>query len=340
MNRWVASGVAAIVGACSGTAVGQEAAEFYKGRTITIVVGQDAGSGFDIYTRTLARHWGRHIPGNPGFVVQNMPGASGVNAANWLANIAPKDATTLGTWSPNVVLEPLFGNAQAKYDASKLVWIGNMEQSAALCGVTPASGVTRLQDLIENEVVFGATGPTGPLGVSPVALNKLFGTRIKVVYGYKSSPDVKLAMGKGEVAGICGLPYSTIKAFWKDMLDAGTYKPILQLSATRLAELGPIAHVDDQVRNDEQRQLAALIFGVQALGRIYAAPQGIASNRAQSLREGFDATLADADFRADAVKTRIDIIPSTGQEVEAMIAGFYKATPELIAKAKAAMTKD
>lgn len=314
--------------------------EFYKGKTATIVVGQDAGSGFDIYTRALARHWGRHIPGNPNIVVQNMPGASGVNAANWLANIAPKDGTTLGTWSPNVVLEPLFGNAQAKYDASRFVWIGNMEQSAALCGVTPGSGVTKFQDLIDKQVVFGATGPTGPLGVSPVALNKLFGTKIKIVYGYKSSPDVKLAMGKGEVSGICGLPYSTIKSFWKDMLDAGTYKPVLQLSAARLPELGGIAHINDHVRSDEQRQLSALIFGVQALGRIYAAPQQTPADRAAALRSSFTATLADKEFRADAAKTRIDILPATGEEVETMIAGFYKATPGLVAKAKAAMRNE
>lgn len=324
----------------SGAAAAQEPAAFYAGKSVTIVVGQDAGSGFDIYTRALARHYGRHILGTPGFVVQNMPGASGVNATNWLANIAPKDGTTLGTWSPNVVLEPLFGNVQAKYDASKFAWIGNMEQSAAVCGISPAAGARTFQDLKDKEVVFGATGPTGPLGVSPVALNRLFGTKIKVVYGYKSSPDVKLAIGKGEVAGICGLPYSTIKAFWKDMLDAGTFKPILQLSAARLPELGPIAHIDEHVTSDDLRQVSALIFGVQALGRIFAGPPGMPTDRLAVLRTAFMATLADREFMADAEKTRIDIMPATGAEVEAMIAGFYSAGPELIARAKAAMSKD
>lgn len=323
--------------ALPGMAAAQGAADHFKGKTITIVVGQGAGSGFDIYTRALTRHMARHISGAPVFVVQNMPGASGVNAANWLSNIAPKDGTTLGTWSPNVVLEPLFGNAMAKYDASKFVWLGNMEQSAAVCGVLPSAGVSGLKDLQEKEVVFGATGPTGPLGVSPVALNRLLGTKIKVVLGYKSSPDVKLAMSKGEVSGICGLPYSTIKAFWKDLLDAGQFKTILQLSAKKLPEFGAVEHIDDHVKSPELRQLSDLIFGVQALGRIYAGPQGVPADRVALLRTAFAATLADPEFMADAEKTRIDIIPATGEEVTQMIEGFYKAPPEIIARAKAVM---
>lgn len=316
-------------------AVGDPVADFYKGRTFTILVGQEAGTGFDIYSRTLARHFGRYIPGNPSIVVQNMAGASGVNSFNWLFNIAPKDGTVMGTSSQNVVMEPLFGNVAAKYDATRYNWIGNMEESAALCGVTPDAGVTKFDDLLAKEVVFGATGPTGPLGQSARALNAVIGTKLKIIYGYKGSASIKLAMASGEVKGICGLPWSTVKSFWKDELDANRFKPIVQLSARRLPELGAIAHVDDYVKSEDARQIVDLIFGQLVLGRIYAAPPGVPADRVEALRKAFMSTMADKDFLSDADKTRIDIIPATGEQVDAQIKRFYAVPPEVVERAKA-----
>lgn len=309
-------------------------AEFYKGKTFTIVVGQEPGTGFDIYSRTLSRHIGRYIPGNPAIVVQNMPGASGVNAFNWLYNIAAKDGTLMGTASQNVVMEPLFGNPSAKYDATKFIWIGNMEESASICGIAPDTGIKTFDELLTKEVVFGATGPTGPLGQAARALNLELGAKLKIIYGYKGSASVKLALQKGEVKGICGLPWSTVKSFWKDTLDAGQFKPIIQLSAAPLPELGKIAHVNDYVKNDEQRQVVELIFGQLVLGRIYAAPPGVPAERTAALRKAFMATLADKEFLADAEKTRIDIIPTTGEQVEKLIARFYAVSPAIVERAK------
>lgn len=316
------------------SAAADPVADFYKGKTFTILVGQEPGTGFDIYSRVLSRHLHRYIPGNPSVVVQNMPGASGVNAWNWLYNIAPKDGTLMGTASQNVVLEPLMGNAQAKYDATKFIWIGNMEQSASVCGITPDAGVEKFDELLSKEVVFGATGPTGPLGQAARALNLVVGTKLKIIYGYKGSASVKLAIQNGEVKGICGLPWSTIKAFWKDELDAKRFRPIIQLSAKRLPELGAIAHVDDYVKSDEQRQLVSLIFGQLVLGRIYAAPPGVPADRITAIRKAFMATMADSDFLVDARKTRIDISPSTGEDVDALIRVFYKSPPAVVEKAK------
>ncbi|CAN0398435.1 unnamed protein product, partial [Phaeothamnion confervicola] len=239
--------IAATLGIATGYASpagAQTAAEFYKGKTFTIVVGQEPGTGFDIYSRTLARHFSRFIPGNPSIVVQNMPGASGVNAGNWLYNIAPKDGTVIGTFSQNVALEPLLGNTAAKYDATKFQWIGNMEESASVCGVTADAKITKFDDLVQKEFIFGATGPTGPLGQAARALNMIADTKIKIIYGYKGSASIKLAMAKGEVQGICGLPWSTVKAFWKDELDKGNFKPVIQLSAKPSAEIGALSHVD------------------------------------------------------------------------------------------------
>ena len=310
-------------------AAADEVAEFYRAKTFTIMVGQEPGTGFDIYSRTLARHLGRHIPGSPQITVQNMAGASGVVAANWLYNIAAKDGMVIGTFSQNVVVEPLFGNPAAKYDATRFIWIGNIEESASVCGLSPEAGISRFDELLTKEVVVGATGPTGPIGQAARALNALVGTKLKIVYGYKGTATVKLAMQNGEVKGICGLPWSTIKSFWKDDLDAGRFKPIIQLSARRLPELAGIAHIDEHVKSEEARQMTDLIFGTLVLGRIYATPPGVPDARIAALRKAFMATMQDKEFLADAERTRIDVIPATGEEVDRLIRRFY-ATPAAI----------
>ncbi len=188
-----------------------EIADFYKGKTVSIVVGHQVGTGFDIYARAIAPHLSRYIPGNPTVIVQNMVGASGITAVNWLANVAPKDGTVMATFVHTVAFEPVFGNDKAQYDPAKLNWIGSLEVSTGLCGVTQASGIANFEELLTKEAIFGATGATGPLGTFAQAVKNLIGAKLKVVYGYKGSADVKLAMNRGEVQGICGLPLSTIK---------------------------------------------------------------------------------------------------------------------------------
>jgi tripartite-type tricarboxylate transporter receptor subunit TctC len=225
----IAGGIIAIC-ATSNPGLADDTADFYKGKTVSIVVGHQVGTGFDIYARVLAPHLGRHIPGQPNVIVQNMVGASGITAANWLNNIAPKDGTVIATFVHTVAFEPLFGNDKAQYDSAKLSWIGNMEDSVGTCGVSKASGITKFDELLAKETVFGATGATGPLGQFAQAVKNLLGAKLKIVYGYKGSADVKLAMNRGEVQGICGLPLSTIKSFWGDEYRSGEFKPIIRLS--------------------------------------------------------------------------------------------------------------
>lgn len=334
----LASAAAAAVAASTALpAAADPVAEFYKGRTLTVLVGQEPGTGFDIYGRTLARHLGRLIPGNPSVVVQNMPGASGVNSFNWLGNIAPRDGTVMGTSSQNVVVEALFGNTAAKYDVTRFNWIGNMEESAAVCGFTPDAGVAGVDDLLAREVVVGATGPTGPIGQSARALNAIVGTRLKIIYGYKGTASIKQAMQSREVKGICGLPWSTIKSFWKDMLDDGSFRPVIQLSARRQAELGAIAHIDDHVRTDEARQLVELIYGQLVLGRIFAMPPGVPAERVAALRAAFMATTKDAELAADMEKAGFEVSPVSGEDIDALIKRVYAAPKEAIDRARAAV---
>ena len=327
VNRAVAGAILAFWTSASTAA--EDAGRFYKGRTVSIVIGHEVGTGFDIYGRVLARHLSRHIPGNPSMVVQNMVGASGIAAANWLYNVAPKDGTVLATFVHTVPFEPLFGNSIAKYDPAKLSWIGNMEESVGTCGVSTASGITKFDELREKEVVFGATGATGPLGKFALAIKNLLGARIKLVYGYKGSASVKIAIQRGEVHGVCGLPISTLKSFWRDEFDSGRFKPILQLSGKRSAELAGIPHVDDYPKSEEDRQVFGLIFAAQALGRVFVSPPEMPPERLKALREAFMATMEDKQFLADAQAAQIDIVPNPGEEVTALIAR-YSATPKTV----------
>jgi tripartite-type tricarboxylate transporter receptor subunit TctC len=334
----------AILATCALTQPGlaDEVADFYKGKEFNIIVGHQPGTGFDVYARVLQRHLGKHIPGNPTVIVKNMNGASGIVAANWIGNIAPKDGTVMATMVYSVAFEPLFGNDKAKYDPGKLNWIGNMEQSVAVCGVSKASGIKSFEDLLkaDKDVVFGATGATGPLGKLAEAVRNLTGAKMKVVYGYKGSAAVKLAMDRGEVAGICGLPLSTIKSAWGDMYKSGAFVPIIQLSGKPDPELKGLPHISSYAKSAEDKKVFNLVFGAQALGRFYFSPPGQPEARTKALRTALMATMKDKDFLVDAEKTKISVNPMTGEEVEELIKDFSDASPAVIKRVKAAIQKE
>ena len=338
VTRSVAFIVAA--GLCANAAAADEIAEFYKGRTVSIVVGNEAGTGFDIYARTLARHLGRHIPGNPGIVVQNMVGASGVTAANWLYNAAPKDGTVIATFVHTVPFEPLMGNGAAKYDAAKFTWIGNIESIVGICGVSKGSGIAKFDDLFVRETVFGATGATGAIAKFALAIKHLLGAKIKLVPGYKGTASIKIAMQRGEVAGICALGMSTVTSSWKDDLDSGAFRPIVQTSGGPHPALHGIPRIDAYAKSAEDAQVFGLIFGTQALGRPYASTPGVPIERRNALRAAFMATMKDQQFLAEAEKTQIDVSPMAGAEVDAFMARVNGAPPAVVERAKRAVRND
>jgi tripartite-type tricarboxylate transporter receptor subunit TctC len=340
MSRRALAIFAAVFVACTGSAVADEVADFYKGRTVSVVVGHETGTGFDLYSRVLARHLGRHIPGHPNIVVQNMVGASGLVAANWLYNIAPRDGTVLTTFVHTAAFEPLYGNSAAKFDPARLTWIGNMDEGIGTCGVSKSSGVRTVEDMATRETIFGATGATGPLGKYALAVRNLLGAKIKLVSGYQGSASVKLAINRGEVNGICGLSLSSVNSQWRDDVDAGNFKVILQLSGKPHVMLPDVPHVDAYAKTDEERQVFGLIFGVQALGRFYVSPPAMPAVRLQALRSAFMATATDPDFLADAAKMQIDIVPATGTEVETFIARVAASSPAVVERARRAIRND
>lgn len=321
---------------CS-AASAQGAAEFYKDRQVSIVVGNEPGTGFDLYARALARFMGEHVPGRPTLVVQNMPGASGLVAFNWLANVAPRDGSSFLTAPFTAPFEPLFGNAAARFDASRMNWIGNMDASVSICGVSHSAGVRSIEDAMRVEAPMGATGASGPMTQTTVALNELLGTKFRRIEGYKGSASVKLAVERGEVSGVCGISLSTVRTQWRDIYEKGAFRLILQLGPAPHPELPGVPHVYAYAKTAEDRGVFDLIFGIQGLGRSFVAAEGTPADRVAVLRRAFDATMQSPAFMEYAAKAGIDLAPQSGEQVQAFIAGVYAAPPEVAARARRAM---
>ena len=295
--------VTTLLVAAAQPAAADAVADFYKGKTVTIVVGHEVGTGFDVYARTLQRHLRRHIPGNPAVVVQNMSGAGGIAAANWLYNAAPKDGTALSSFVYSVPFEPLMGNAAARYEPAKFTWIGNMEEGVAVCGVSKAAGIDSFDDMRTTEVVIGGASVNGALVRSALAVRNLLGVKMKVVPGYKGTASLKIAIARGEVHGVCALLMSTITSAWREDYECRQFPPDHPALGPR-ARRHDLPHVDDYVKSDDDRQVHALIFGIQALGKTYAAPPGIPAERRDALRAAFVAAIKDPAFVADAGRRR------------------------------------
>jgi tripartite-type tricarboxylate transporter receptor subunit TctC len=320
-------------------ALADEIEDFYRGHPVTIVVGHEAGTGFDLYARVLARHLGRHLPGLPTVGVQNMQGATGLTAAGWLYNSAPRDGSVIGTFAYTVPLDPLFGSGQARFEPRKFNWLANLEDGAPVCGVSPGAGISTFDDLLTREVVFGGSGAgaSGPLVQSANAVRSLTGARIKLVQGYRGSHDLKLALERGEIFGVCGLSYATIRSEWRDLLEKRQFKTILQLAPKQHPDLVGVPRIYDRAKTDEERRVFDLVFGSQTLGRLFVAPPEIPAAKITVLRKAVLETVADDAFLADAKTAGLDLAVSDGATVEKMIDGFYVASAAVVARAKQAV---
>jgi tripartite-type tricarboxylate transporter receptor subunit TctC len=317
----------------------ESAAEFYRGKTLNIVVGHEPGTGYDFFGRALARHVGRHVPGNPTAVPQNMPGAGGTRAAGWLYNVAARDGTTVSIFAPETALKSIFEDVPPNYDSVKFTWIGNMDQSVATCAVSARSGIKSLDELRSREAVFGATGVAAPTSKFAYALVNFVGAKIKVVQGYKGSAALKIAMIRGEIEGGCGPSHSTLKTQWRSEIDSGQVRALVQFGLAKLddPDLKHAAHIYDYATTPELREIFDVAFGPHILGRPLLAPPGLTADRAQALRTAFMATMRDPHFLAEVHKAGLDIVPSSGTEVEKLIARFASVPKSVIAKAHAGM---
>jgi len=325
----------------TGIAQADSVSDFYKGKSISLIIGYGAGGGYDTYSRVLARHLGNHIPGNPTIVPKNMPGAGAIKAANFVFNATPKNGTNLGVFASSAAMDPLFSgkNSKAKFKPNKFTWIGNMNKEIFTCGVWKSSGVKTFADMIKKGVTFGSTGPAAITSQHPRTFNSLAGTKIKIIYGYKGTKGVNLAMRQGEVGGSCGLSKSTIMSRWYKDIEKGDLKIIIQMGIKKDPYFGNAAHIFDYAKDEGARKAMKAIFGRDILGRPLAASPGIPADRAKALRKAFVDTMNDPAFLADAKKTRITIDYHTGAEVDQLIAGFLATPPDAIAMAKKALAR-
>jgi tripartite-type tricarboxylate transporter receptor subunit TctC len=334
MRRWLCLAAICIAGEATAN---DNIADFYRGKTLSIVVGHEAGTGFDFFGRTLSRHITRHMPGNPNAVPQNMPGAGGLRAANWLYNVAVKDGTVVSVLAPETALKPIFGDAAASYDPGKFTWIGNMDESIATCTVSASSGITSVEQLFTREAVFGATGSAAPTSKFAYALINFLGAKIKVVQGYKGSNDLRIALNRGEIEGACGPSHSTLKTQWKDDIDSGRIRALVQFGLKKLPDLKDAAHIYDYAKSSEDREIFDVAFGPHVLGRPVIAPPGVPADRANALRAAFMRTMQDAELVAETGKLGLEVRPSSGAEVEALVARFASFPKSVIERATAGL---
>ncbi len=322
----------------SGGAKAQTPAEFFRDKTLTINVGYGAGGGYDITTRIVARHFGRHIPGAPNVVVSNMPGGGSLRVVNHLYNVAPKDGLTLGVFGALLMLEPLRGNQNVKAEPAKFEWIGSMHNDINACGIWKGGGVgiKTLDDLIRSKktIVFGSTSPEAETSTYPVILKKLLGAPIKVVIGYKGTKEINLAMQNGEAHATCGMYESSVRGSYMHDIQSGDLTIIFQAGLDRKVELfGNAASAGDILRDDEARQIGELLFRPSEITRPLAAPPGTPKDRVQALRKALMDTMKDPETLADGKKIAIDFAPMEGERIAGLMDRFYRTPPHLVKRA-------
>ena len=297
-------------------------------RSVQMIIGFGPGGGYDLWGRTVGRHIGRHLPGNPTVIPQNMPGAGSYVAASYIFNIAPKDGTALGIIARDAALGPLSGAAGARFDPTRLSWIGTPTKETNVCIAYHTAQVKSARDLLEKQLIVGDTGPGTGTRSYPKALNELIGTRFKLVGGFPASSDVFLAMERGEVEGICE-SFDSIKIRRPDWIATKKIVILFQGGAAPNPELKDVPFVLDFARTGVERQALEFLYAGQGIGRPFVAPPELPAERLRMLRDAFNATMADAEFRADAEKSKLALEPEDGEHLASLIAKIY-ATPKPI----------
>jgi tripartite-type tricarboxylate transporter receptor subunit TctC len=309
--------------------------DFYKGKSVELYIGYSVGGGYDLYARVLARHLGRHIPGNPAIVPKNMEGAGSLRLANWLYKVAPKDGAVIGTIGRGIAFDPLLGNRGAQFDATKFTWLGSANNEVSVCVAWNDSGITKFEDLFTREMTVGGTGAGADTDEFPKAINAVLGTRLKLVSGYPGGNDILLALERGEVKGRCGWSWSSVLSTRPTWVRDKKIVVLVQLALRKHPDLPDVPLVTDFATTDEQRQILKLIFARQVMGRPYLAPPGVPPERAAALRQAFLETMRDQDFLADAEKSQLELNPVSGEEIEQLVTEAYQTAPAIVQKAAA-----
>lgn len=319
-------------------AIPAQADDFYKNRNVTLIVSAGAGGGYSVYARTFARHVNRYIPGNPSLIVQNMPGAGGIKASNYVYSTAPKDGSVIAVVHTAVVFAPLYGLKGAKFDGTRFNYIGAMDSADGLCVAWTGSGISRWEDLFSGKYMVGGTGAGSQMETMPRLLNALFGTKIKIVSGYKGGNDVYLAMERGEVHGRCGGITTSIKSTRPDWFPQKKVVVPIQIALERSKEYPNVPAVIEFAKDQRTRDILEFALAYQGMDRPVIAPPGVPGERIALLRKAFNATMKDKQFLAESEKQQLTVDAQTGESVARIVARSYAKPRDIVEAAAAGMS--
>jgi tripartite-type tricarboxylate transporter receptor subunit TctC len=322
-----ATAVLALCGAIQ-PSTAQSVADFYKGKQISVFIGFGPGGANDAWARSLARHMGKHIPGNPTLVPQNMPGAGTLKLANHLYNVAPKDGSVFGLINRGIPLEPLLGGDTAQFDPLKMNWLGSPDKDTTVCAARKDAAVQTMQDLFTKELVVGATGSGADTAIYPEFLAEFLGMKFKTIKGYPGSNEIVLAMERGEVQGIC-VAYESLAR--QRLAREGQINILFQAALEKDPGIpGDIPLALELAKSEDERKALELFLSRVALGRPFVAPPDVPPERVQALRSAFMATMKDAEFVEETKKQRLTVDPIPGEKLAQVIADIYKTPKDVV----------
>src|SRR3984957_12542344 len=313
---------------------------FYAGKTVRILVGFGTGGGYDLYARTLARFFGRHIAGGPAVIVQNMPGAGSLKVVNYLFNAAPREGPPPATFARGVVYEPLLGHPEgAQFEAPKFNWIGSVANEVSVCAFNSARGIKTWRDMAASRTVIGASGTGADSDVFPTVLRNLFALPMRIVTGYPGGAELVLAMERGEIDGRCGWSWTSLLARNRDMLAGKRITVPLQIALQRHEDLADVPTIMELPTDARRAAALKLIVSRQAVARPFAAPPGVPADRVAALRAAFDATMVDPDFLAEMRALALEVRPVGGAAVQSLMVDIHASAPEVLALAREILTE-
>ncbi len=322
----------AFFAAFASAAMAQAPAADFTGKTISLYIGNSVGGGYDLYARAVARHMAKHIPGAPAIIPRNMEGGGSMRAANFMAELAPRDGTAIATIGRGTIFAPLMGQSGATFDATALSWIGSANDEVSACAAWHTSGVSSFDDLKKNDLIIATTVATDDATQLPKLLNGLFGTRFKVVLGYPGGTQMNKAMESGEAQGRCGLSWGSFKATHPHWIEKKLVRPLFQVALVKHADLSDVPLLSDFATNEEQRQMIATFVARQVMGRPFFAPQQVPAPTVAALRDAFDRTMGDPEYRVEAEKMGLEVNPVSGSRVQDMVAEIYRTPRSVIQK--------
>jgi tripartite-type tricarboxylate transporter receptor subunit TctC len=312
-----------------------EATPFFAGKTLRILVGFSPGGGYDLYARELGRYMGRHVPGNPAVVVQNMPGAGSLKAVNYLYNAAPRDGTVIATFARGIVFEPLIGHPDgAQFEAVKFNWVGSVSNEVGVCGIMSSRGIASWQDMLTKRTLIGASGAGADSDAFSIVLRNLFKMPMKIVTGYPGGADMNLAMERGEIDGRCGWSWSSILSTKRDWLVNKQIQVTIQIALAKHEDLPEVPLIMDLVNDPARSAALKVIVSRQSVARPFAAPPEVPAERVDTLRRAFDATVADPEFLAEMRREALEVRPVGGAEVQSLMREIYASPPEAVKLAR------